>query len=126
MKSPGRSFLAGLTAWGILTVTYSVTELAFPRLATRLRLSPVRSRVRALWLFGRDGLGNESRNQSSPSAASTAHAKNRLPIELNRSSLRPERLVPSTRPPYNLDTSVLARAGISFGHDKDSGGQRWT
>jgi hypothetical protein len=36
MKSPGRSFLSGITAWAILTVTYSVTELPFPRLATRL------------------------------------------------------------------------------------------
>jgi hypothetical protein len=36
MKSPGRSFLSGITAWAILTLTYSVTELPFPRLATRL------------------------------------------------------------------------------------------
>ena len=36
VKSPGRSFLSGVTAWAILTVIYSVTELAFPRLATRL------------------------------------------------------------------------------------------
>jgi hypothetical protein len=36
IKSPGRSFLSGVTAWAILTLTYSVTELPFPRLATRL------------------------------------------------------------------------------------------
>jgi hypothetical protein len=36
MKSPGRSFLSGITAWAILTAMYSVTELGFPRLATRL------------------------------------------------------------------------------------------
>lgn len=36
MKSPGRSFLSGITAWAILTLTYSLTELPFPRLATRL------------------------------------------------------------------------------------------
>ena len=36
MKSPGRSFLSGITAWTILTVTYCVTELPFPRLGTRL------------------------------------------------------------------------------------------
>lgn len=36
VKSPGRSFLSGVTAWAILTAIYSVTELAFPRLATRL------------------------------------------------------------------------------------------
>lgn len=36
MKSPSRSFLSGATAWTILTVTYSVTELSFPKLATRL------------------------------------------------------------------------------------------
>jgi hypothetical protein len=36
MKSPGRSFLSGMTAWAILTLTYSVIELPFPRLATRL------------------------------------------------------------------------------------------
>jgi uncharacterized protein YjeT (DUF2065 family) len=36
VKSPGRSFLSGITAWVILTAVYSVTELGFPRLATRL------------------------------------------------------------------------------------------
>lgn len=36
VKSPGRSFLSGMTAWAILTAMYFVTELAFPRLATRL------------------------------------------------------------------------------------------
>ncbi len=36
MKSPGRSFLSSITAWTILSATYSVTELRFPRLATRL------------------------------------------------------------------------------------------
>ena len=36
IKSPARSFLSGVTAWAILTLTYSVTELPFPRLATRL------------------------------------------------------------------------------------------
>jgi len=36
MKSPGRSFLSGITAWTILTATYFVAELGFPRLATRL------------------------------------------------------------------------------------------
>jgi hypothetical protein len=36
MKSPGRSFLSGITAWTILTGMYSVTELVFLRLATRL------------------------------------------------------------------------------------------
>jgi hypothetical protein len=36
IKSPGRSFLSGVTAWAILTLTYSVAELPFPRLATRL------------------------------------------------------------------------------------------
>jgi hypothetical protein len=36
MKFPGRSFLSAITAWAILTVAYSVTELGFPRLATRL------------------------------------------------------------------------------------------
>ena len=36
VKSPGRSFLSGITAWVILTAVYSVTELGFPRLTTRL------------------------------------------------------------------------------------------
>jgi hypothetical protein len=36
MKSPSRSFLSGIIAWAILSVTYSVMELSFPRLATRL------------------------------------------------------------------------------------------
>ena len=36
MKSPGRSFLCGVTGWAILTVIYSVAELVFPRLSTRL------------------------------------------------------------------------------------------
>ena len=36
MKSPSRSFLSGITAWAILTLTYSLTEFPFPRLATRL------------------------------------------------------------------------------------------
>jgi hypothetical protein len=36
MKSPGRSFLSGVTAWAILTGMYCVAELVFPRLATRL------------------------------------------------------------------------------------------
>jgi len=36
MKSPGRSFLCGVTGWAILTAIYSVAELVFPRLATRL------------------------------------------------------------------------------------------
>jgi hypothetical protein len=36
MKSPGRSFLCGATGWAILTAIYSVAELVFPRLATRL------------------------------------------------------------------------------------------
>ena len=36
IKTPGRSFLSGVTAWAILTLTYYVTELPFPRIATRL------------------------------------------------------------------------------------------
>jgi len=36
MKSPGRSFVSGITAWAILTAIYSVAELGFPRLATRI------------------------------------------------------------------------------------------
>lgn len=36
VKSPGRSFLSGITAWAILTAIYFVAELGFPRLATRL------------------------------------------------------------------------------------------
>jgi hypothetical protein len=36
MKSPGRSFLSSITAWAILTATYSAAELYFPELATRL------------------------------------------------------------------------------------------
>ncbi len=36
MKSPGRSFLCGVTGWAMLTAIYSVAELVFPRLATRL------------------------------------------------------------------------------------------
>jgi hypothetical protein len=36
VKSPGRSFLSGVTAWAIFTAMYFVTELCFPRLATRL------------------------------------------------------------------------------------------
>jgi hypothetical protein len=35
-KSPGRNFLSGVTGWAILTTIYSVAELIFPRLATRL------------------------------------------------------------------------------------------
>jgi hypothetical protein len=36
MKSPVRSFVSGITAWAILTTIYSIAELVFPRLATRL------------------------------------------------------------------------------------------
>ena len=36
IKSPGRSFLCGVTGWAMLTAIYSVAELVFPRLATRL------------------------------------------------------------------------------------------
>ena len=36
MRSPVRSFLSGLIEWTILTLTYSVAEILFPRLATRL------------------------------------------------------------------------------------------
>jgi hypothetical protein len=36
MKSPGRSFLSGITAWSIVTAMYFLAELVFPRLATRL------------------------------------------------------------------------------------------
>lgn len=36
IKSPGRSFPSGVTAWAILTLTYSVAELPFPRIAARL------------------------------------------------------------------------------------------
>lgn len=36
LKSPSRSFLSGTTAWAILSLTYSVTELGFPNLGTRL------------------------------------------------------------------------------------------
>jgi len=36
MKSPGRNFLSGVTGWAILTAIYSVAELVFPRLSTRL------------------------------------------------------------------------------------------
>jgi hypothetical protein len=36
MKSPGRSFLSGVTAWTIVTAMYFLAELVFPRLATRL------------------------------------------------------------------------------------------
>lgn len=36
VKSPGRSFLSGITAWTILSVTYFVMELFFSRLAMRL------------------------------------------------------------------------------------------
>ena len=50
IKSPARSFLSGVTAWAILTLTYSVTELPFPRLATRL--SAFRLFVLGSMLFG--------------------------------------------------------------------------
>ena len=50
MKSPGRSFLSGITSWAILTLTYSVTELPFPRLATRL--SAFRLFVLGCMIFG--------------------------------------------------------------------------
>ena len=36
MRSPGRSFLSGITAWSIVTGMYFLAELVFPRLATRL------------------------------------------------------------------------------------------
>lgn len=36
MKFPGRSFLCGVTGWAILTAIYSVAEVVFPRLSTRL------------------------------------------------------------------------------------------
>jgi hypothetical protein len=36
MKSPGRSFISGITAWSIVTAMYFLAELVFPRLATRL------------------------------------------------------------------------------------------
>jgi hypothetical protein len=36
VRSPARSFLSGITAWTILALTYSVAEILFPRLATRL------------------------------------------------------------------------------------------
>ena len=36
MKSPGRSFLCGVTGWAMLTAIYSVAEVVLPRLATRL------------------------------------------------------------------------------------------
>lgn len=36
VKSPTRSFLSGIIAWTILTLTYSLAEIYFPRLATRL------------------------------------------------------------------------------------------
>jgi hypothetical protein len=36
VRSPGRSFLSGMIGWAILTAIYSVAELGFPRLATRL------------------------------------------------------------------------------------------
>lgn len=36
MRSPGRSFLSGITGWTILTAVYFLAEVAFPRLATRL------------------------------------------------------------------------------------------
>ena len=36
VESPARNFLSAITAWAILTVTYAVAELGFPRLATRL------------------------------------------------------------------------------------------
>ena len=36
MKSPGRSFLSGITAWSIVTAMYFLAEVVFPRLATRL------------------------------------------------------------------------------------------
>ncbi len=36
MKSPVRNFLSGVTGWAILTAIYSVAEVVFPRLATRL------------------------------------------------------------------------------------------
>jgi hypothetical protein len=36
VKSPTQSFLSGIIAWTILTLTYSLAEIFFPRLATRL------------------------------------------------------------------------------------------
>lgn len=36
VRSPARSFLSGIIAWTILALTYSVAEILFPRLATRL------------------------------------------------------------------------------------------
>jgi hypothetical protein len=50
IKSPSRSFLSGITAWAILTLTYSVTELPFPKLATRL--SAFRLFVLGCMVFG--------------------------------------------------------------------------
>jgi hypothetical protein len=35
-RSPSRSFLSGITAWAILSLTYAVAELGFPILGTRL------------------------------------------------------------------------------------------
>ena len=35
-RSPGSSFLCGITAWAILSATYSAAELYFPQLAVRL------------------------------------------------------------------------------------------
>src|SRR5437660_4261777 len=121
MKSPGRSFLAGLTAWATLTVTYSVAELAFPRLGTRL--SAFRrpfSGTCSLASWPR-WLGNESHNQSSPSALSTAHAENRLPIKLNRSSLRPERLVQFRRA---LRATLIPRPWPALADVKENNGCR--
>jgi len=36
VRSPARSFLSGIIAWTILVLTYSVAEILFPRLASRL------------------------------------------------------------------------------------------
>ena len=36
LRTPGRLFTSGVTAWGVLTVTYSVMGLFFERLHTRM------------------------------------------------------------------------------------------
>ena len=70
MKSPGRSFLSGITAWTILTAMYFVAELGFPEACdTPQRFSPLRSRLHGLWPLCRVVLGDESRDHASPRAA---------------------------------------------------------
>ena len=95
MKFPGRSFRCGIIACAIFTTTYFVTELRFPRLATRLTafhlfiLGGVAFGFLAVlaWVMNLVAVLSQGRQHTNGQAQPIATAMCALPTQLNRQTV---------------------------------------